>query len=563
MLYYCGIVKNKKLGEILTMGRRLADEIAEKFALDLETVFDRFIPSIRDLSERYGVSLKTMHSAVQLLKKQGIIVCRRGQRIRRKDEPVPVSAPKVPALDTIIESIKKNIDEGLYPQGTTLPKISFFVAKFSVANRTVAKAFRILEGENILYRKGRYWVVGYPPPSPSENVPRQPPVLLLFQLNEYSWQNLSSGGRNQKFCTAFEREAESHGFQIVPVFIQPPTLLQDVFPFGEKALLETIRSIGPRYYGILIAVRFHDFMQFDSLVPRLLKFDKPVVWFDPYNTGSNIRYGSKQFSRCSCSETQVIELAVTFLKDAGHRRVVYPQMWREKSDWRQRRGEKIVSIAARHGVSVERIINPFIQDIDYHTAAPWMHSNLLDLVRNGTDEMRELARMLQGHLDDEPLARMFTDSTGTGLNFPYNDIMHLFSTVHPSTPPNLEEHTLALGSFFFAAQLHVLPEPETVTAIIAPVDFDAYHFYFWLRRAGLAVPQRYSLLSFENMFTPLPFPLPITSVDFGFNYLGYAAFHLLFDDMHIRRDRKGSVYSMPRIIRRGSIQYRPENEGNI
>jgi DNA-binding LacI/PurR family transcriptional regulator len=68
-----------------------------------------------------------------------------------------------------------------------------------------------------------------------------------------------------------------------------------------------------------------------------------------------------------------------------------------------------------------------------------------------------------------------------------------------------------------------------------------------------------SVITFENMFTRKPFPYPITTIDFGFDHLGFMAFHSFTGDIHVRRDRAGNIFSRPHVIRGGSVKFLGKN----
>jgi DNA-binding LacI/PurR family transcriptional regulator len=76
---------------------------------------------------------------------------------------------------------------------------------------------------------------------------------------------------------------------------------------------------------------------------------------------------------------------------------------------------------------------------------------------------------------------------------------------------------------------------------------------------GIAVPSEMSLISFDNSASITP--LPVSTVDFGFGNLGYSAFHLIYGDVTIHRDRAGNVAGRPVVIHRGSIG--PPRSGDV
>ncbi len=74
---------------------------------------------------------------------------------------------------------------------------------------------------------------------------------------------------------------------------------------------------------------------------------------------------------------------------------------------------------------------------------------------------------------------------------------------------------------------------------------------YWILAAGYEVPKRISIISFDN--DPTKAPLPMDSIEFGFGYLGYAAFHKIFGDINIPHNPKGEIFSRPLLVNRGTL----------
>ena len=115
----------------------------------------------------------------------------------------------------------------------------------------------------------------------------------------------------------------------------------------------------------------------------------------------------------------------------------------------------------------------------------------------------------------------------------------------PSTPVcklsvdqrQLIDLTACLGAF--------LARSDT-TAILAPNDEHARMFYRWLMMAGIRVPEDLSLLSFDDLVESA-YPYTISSINFGFDSLGYTAFHALLGDIPLKVDKWKSIEAKSRI----------------
>jgi DNA-binding LacI/PurR family transcriptional regulator len=89
------------------------------------------------------------------------------------------------------------------------------------------------------------------------------------------------------------------------------------------------------------------------------------------------------------------------------------------------------------------------------------------------------------------------------------------------------------------------------TALIALNDHMAREYYYWFTAVGLNIPKDFSIISFDNLFASMFFP--ITTIDFGFERLGYQAAHIIIGDIPIRANRYGNIPGPCTLIDRGSL----------
>jgi DNA-binding LacI/PurR family transcriptional regulator len=92
---------------------------------------------------------------------------------------------------------------------------------------------------------------------------------------------------------------------------------------------------------------------------------------------------------------------------------------------------------------------------------------------------------------------------------------------------------------------------DKAPTIISPHDYTAYNVYNWCARERVPIPRRVSLISFDN--SPRTGLVPVTSIDFGLGFLGYAAFHVLFGMIRMRRTDDGRITARPFVVDRGSV----------
>jgi DNA-binding LacI/PurR family transcriptional regulator len=102
-----------------------------------------------------------------------------------------------------------------------------------------------------------------------------------------------------------------------------------------------------------------------------------------------------------------------------------------------------------------------------------------------------------------------------------------------------------------APSLVSLLTKHDVTALLAINDNFARKYYFWLRTVGIDVPAHLSVIGFDNLAVNTPYP--ISSIDFGFERLGYLAAHILIGDTNVAAERNGDIPGIPTLVDRGSV----------
>jgi DNA-binding LacI/PurR family transcriptional regulator len=108
------------------------------------------------------------------------------------------------------------------------------------------------------------------------------------------------------------------------------------------------------------------------------------------------------------------------------------------------------------------------------------------------------------------------------------------------------------GSFIAKApSLVSLLRDQEITALIAINDQFARKYYFWARVLGIEFPRHLSIVAFDNLTDNTPYPL--SSIDFGFERLGYLSAHILIGDISVPTDRGGNIPGIPTLVDRGSI----------
>lgn len=162
-----GVLKKKKNSYVLTgrsfrMNNITAKTLVEKVALNIKEYIignmhpgDK-LPSNKALSEKFKISLKTVHDAVKMLSKEGVVYTRRGQ--------YGTTVMSITDLKTqnrynyeIIESKIANYIEKNCKVGDKLLSIKNLAKKYSTSEKTIKKALdNLAEDGYLTFIRGRY-----------------------------------------------------------------------------------------------------------------------------------------------------------------------------------------------------------------------------------------------------------------------------------------------------------------------------------------------------------------------------------------------------------------------
>ncbi len=232
----------------------------------------------------------------------------------------------------------------------------------------------------------------------------------------------------------------------------------------------------------------------------------------PFASGFNRRL----FTRCHFSEERAVDCAVEFLRSRGHSRIGYPHFAQPR--WQAARGRLIKRAFQRR-----RAVHEFVA-----------HTPVKDVAVAEND--------LIGYESLQLMHRMKMETFMVHVN-------------RSLSRANSAENQAVLGPrgrTLASAAIALLPYlvDSEITALIAPNDYLAHAFFNIMLSAGLSIPKHMSLVSFDNY--PKFQAWPISTIDFGFGYLGYCAYHAIMQDVKIQRDKYGNVAALPRVIQRGS-----------
>lgn len=436
----------------------------------IENSTETRLPPMRELSKQWGISRGVISRAAEQLRAEGELSYAQGRRIHICGKmPRSKSVSQESPREAFSRRLYDSIADGSLQRGTRIPKLDAVCREHHVSKTTVHEVLREFESRNLVSKEGKGWFVG-PRLSPRAHTGGFSPTIILIEDNERGWVSSVQAERTVRFPLQFGGEAQRFGVRLLSVFTGTHRTPLGAGYVGIEGVRKCIGDLGNAYIGALIVSIPGTNSQIPHWVTSLVRYKKPVVWFDRHDTPLNPKPSSPLYTRCHFSEHAGIQACIDYLYSMGHRRVVYPYLATADSEWEGNRGRLLVEEGKRKGVTV-----------------------IVQLLKRSSTGSDELDGLLGRNLDN-----------------------------------------------------------SRATAIVAPRDYTAVRYLYRLRHYGLDVPREISLISFDNSAHAQP--TGITSVDFGFNHLGYSAFHLILKDVPVARTRAQAVPGKASVVRRSTVE---------
>ncbi len=532
-----------------------AEKIATRLTSDLKSRKDAVLPSLGALAQHYDVSYPTMWSAVRILANRGILDISRGRRARVRRTEVNETIDgieKTGPLERILQVYRSRITQGRLRDGMVFPKLQVIAEENDVSVNTVTKALRNLAHEGLVHKSGKRWIAGPEPRKPPDIRFAPSCVIVLVVHDQISWGGMNQP-RSRGFMDTFSSLCADSGVQISPVYWAPRKAPLAVFPAGISGAVEHIRGLGGRYLGTILAGNKRELWKIGDWVRALTPFSRPVVWFDRYGEERGDVPIVGNFFRCRFSESPAVKSVLELLYRYGHRKAGYCALGLEGTEWQLNRGRLLKSLAEEfQGMEVHH---------EQMFAETWSESR-----QQIRERMHTVKKRLKYLIPEKSKRLDFTDicsrveNVGSIIQANLEDIREFSSTVkfakymarftrsglHGRMPEYFRESTYSI----IPVLAKYLADPE-ITAIIAPNDNEAQLLFLGLTMLGLETPKDISFISFDN--DPGLRLMPFSTIDFGFDHLGYCAFHLILGDIPIQSDRMGDIQSWAKVVHRGSV----------
>jgi hypothetical protein len=450
---------------------------------------------------------------------------------RRLQAPAPAL---LSSEESLYRAIRGRMASGAYRPEQPLPKAGFLAHDEHVATRTVVRVYRRLLHDGHAYKRGRSLICGSPASTAAASMPGR--CVLIVQPAGTGWKDVALSRWTLPFANSFMREMLLYG-------IEPKTVVWDEkdarksspdIPVGKSGIAALINALDGRLLGILVinigwTRNSPDSMKAVSDLMRFFcGFRKPVVLFDHLVqvfepavkpalrpviermiSSQNVQ---RNFVRCHIDGLDGPRKALLALYRQGHRVIGFPALGK-RAFWLRHRLLDLRKVSAA--------LDPAIRVVDESEARPLFPAGPEANVREIADRLSKI---------NHPFARI------------------LLRRIGENPPPGAEQRRLLHLSGFLGAFLMV---PE-LTAFIAPSDTYAAQVYRWLLFAGMRVPEDLSLVSFDDRLEET-YPHSISSINFGFDQLGFAAFHAMLGDIPVKVDKWLSVAAVARINHVGTL----------
>jgi DNA-binding transcriptional regulator YhcF (GntR family) len=470
------------------------------------------LPSLVSLSRKYSISPKTISKALHLLRGKGLLRFSRGKPAEvaaNSNDAQPQKSVAVLAAD-----IARSISEGTYRVGQALPKLDYFALTKKLSKSTVCEAFRNLARKKIVYKRGKSWIVGRSRTriaSPAAS----PPVVLVLVPGYGTWHSFF-GYHLAPFANSFCGELNRRDVQFELVQAEPEEGGHRKLACGKGEVLRRIQQLAARFFGTLVVHAHHkeSFPGLTEWLKWLCQFRKPVIWLDFANTRPDLNrktIGHANYYRCYADTQRMVQPVVESLYTLGHRHVAVPMCVRYKDlDWAHERLNQMKELAAKHypGLSFDAVAQDephWLKDIAYHD-------------------------------DDDIMVRH----------------MHTIAGKQGETPASSRAAAAfrkRLRSDF--PSLARLERDAAHTAVVALNQWLAINYACWFAAMEVPVPERFSLVAFDNYAFFARHP--ITTIDINFDDLGYRCAHLFLGDLAVCAGRKGNIPNHPKLVDRGSL----------
>jgi len=480
------------------------------------------LPPIRQLVATIGVSHVTVWKAVKRLCKLGVLVSVPGQltKVAGAETSMVVQQPPTVKLPEsrrrhwsfVARQIEQDILVRRYEPGANLPSMKWLAGHYRTTYRTLSAVLNALSRDGLVKPRG----IGYCVPGLSSAKPGAAIVFLADKAYIESWTLPLQTGHDHLGPLEVCASMASVRVALAPCVYQDDQLVAE----NPATVFPASGDTGPAILGYVYLLNHPDPSRI--ILESLAHTSKPVCILDESGIPWTLPAGLEQFFRVFPIATTQLpgRIMGRYLIGLGHRKIAYFSV----------HGAFPWSIARLQGIEqsfrsagIHNGVARYALDSDIW----WFES------RSRTNAPRRASRSASGTQTGGPFQGEHAARILTALQTLYSDTK------------SIERH---LEGMFLAAL-----KDRSITAWVTENDEIAILAAGFLRHRGVTLPQRLSLLSFDNSARAAAGR--ITSYDFGIPTITHNAIrHIVefppkrkrnapvcmeFDGMIIERDSSG------------------------
>ena len=374
----------------------------------------------------------------------------------------------------------------------------------------MVQVLKALAADRLVYKKGIQWIAG------AETAPRSGthihpgpddwPVVLLISTNFLRLYRSYTSAHLAKFTSSFERELQNTTIRKEIIY----TRESNDPSFALDTIREAVNKLEHRYQGAIL-IDFHNAAHKNlPAMKYLISKRRPVVFFDHWDNPEKVSRKAlgdtnRAFFYLHQDERAAVQLALDTLARYGHRRIVVPRFEAQGYEWVNTRIALAQELAKEMNPAPELCIAPYSAEV-------WN-------------------------------PREWTP--------PFNEDI-FGSSPQPAKAPKTVSPAVQQKRYARAtSDLLKFIRAQNATALLAVNDSFALNHFYRFFSLGVQIPKDLSILSFDNTHETQLFPL--STIDFGFDRLGYLAAHLLIGDIPIQVRASGMIAGKCNLQDSGSI----------
>ena len=503
------------------------------------------LPTAAELAEEICISRPNILKALQNLKAKGFLSFHKGQGARIAGSQSE-SLRKQDSKERLYIFLKTEIEKGNIKVDESLPKIAFLANRYKVSQKTVTEAYAKLEDVGLVRRIGRQALVGKQHEFYRETVAHknnEPPKLFIVSKRMETWRTFIKAKRTQKFAFEFSNQIRLYGIETIHCYFERVThhnYLNFLNELGLQPLLTAIKKGGDACKGVLIAASRQELPELNHWVQEIKKHHIPIVWFDRYDEEPlDTNYSDKVY-RCFFSEFDGIRRCLQYLVDLGHKEAAYPQYF--FGEWEAFRLQKIQEVIRQDSFDIT-INVAGLKSGELKHRIEYLYN-----IQDKWPEQVKKAILKYGKIRvSSTESKIIYDKYKQALKKFTQEQMAYVNKKQTAPKSGTTDYNTINGALY----LPVIIEFPQCTAVLTPNDELAFRYTLaQLNDFNITTPDKMSLLSFDNSFSEELYK--ITSVDFGFGYLGYWAFHAIMQDLPLPNNNKGEIRGKATIAHGGS-----------